>query len=145
MLQKTIKYFASKNISIIKEDWLKEAAYCEKSGNLSTCIAIVRAIVLHNVFDKSDKERIIKEEAKNMIDGTCIGTGRAIYEFGIEALRPENMQLIQCTIEFEKNVGRDKDNLKRLYELSTTEHPTFENFWIQRIKYYWQEANKVIE
>ncbi|EAR98979.1 Pre-mRNA splicing factor, putative (macronuclear) [Tetrahymena thermophila SB210] len=145
VLQNAIKYFSSKNINIVKEDWLKEAAYCEKSGNLNTCIAIVQAIVLHNVHDKSDKERIIKEEAKNMIEGTCIGTGRAIYEFGIEALKPDNIDLFQATIDFEQNTGKDKDNLKRLYKEATTQHPKYESFWIQRIKFHWQEANKVIE
>lgn len=29
-----------------------------------------------------------------MIDGTCIGTARAIYEYGIEALAPENIDII---------------------------------------------------
>lgn len=74
--------------NINKDDWLEEAAYCEKSGNPLTCVAIVRAIILHDITDVSDQERVLLEEAKRMIDGTCIGTARAVYEYGVEVFAP---------------------------------------------------------
>lgn len=115
--------------SINKEDWLEEAAYCEKSGNPLTCIAIVRAIVLHDVHDVSDRERILCEEAKRMIDGTCIGTARAIYTYGIDVLAPENAAIIQQTINFETEIGKDREHLSKLLRIATETHPQLEMFW----------------
>lgn len=130
---------------INKDDWLEEAAYCEKSGNPLTCVAIVRAIILHDINDTSDRERILIEEAKHMIDGTFIATARAIYHYGIDVLAPENAHIIQMTINFETDIGKDKANLDRLLKTATNEHPTFESFWLQLIKFHWHTLRKRFE
>ena len=59
-------YIYTRGYIINREDWLDEAAYCEKSGNPLTCVAIIRAVVDDNI-EIGDRERVFTEEAQSMI------------------------------------------------------------------------------
>ncbi|EGR31141.1 pre-mRNA splicing factor, putative [Ichthyophthirius multifiliis] len=140
LLQKAIDLYKRRGYIINREDWLDEAAYCEKSGNPLTCVAIIRAVIGDGI-EQSERERVFTEEAQSMIQRTCINTARAIYEYGIDVLFPENLTIIQKTIDFEKNIGKSKDNLNKQLQSATQQHPFYEFFWTQRIKFHWKNFN----
>lgn len=78
---------------------------------------------MHDVQIISAIERILCETAKHMIDGTCIGTDMAIYTYVIDVLAPENVSIIHQSINFETEIGKDREHLSKLLNIATDTHP----------------------
>jgi pre-mRNA-processing factor 6 len=68
-----------------REDWMAEAELAEKSQNLLTCEAIIKAVIFEGV-EEDDRARVWMDECEHYAEKGSLGTSRAIYNHAIEVL-----------------------------------------------------------
>ena len=119
-------------VSLSRDQWLKEAERCEEEGSPRTCEAIIKATLGMDV-EEEDQLDVFTSDADSAESRGRIGTARAILAYALR-LFPGDSSLWRRASELEKTHGGDTQPiLARAVEAC----PKSEVLWLMAAKERW--------
>jgi len=140
IIQKCVKSMDSLKVVIDRDDWLKEAGDCEKSGHPDTCRAIVKATIAIGVEDEDRREAWTQDAASWLRKGYIV-VARSIYVHMLETF-PNKWKIWWNAAKLERQHGKPKD-LFDLLEAAITHCPAAVNLWLLYAKEKWNLEDDV--
>lgn len=103
MIESGVKALRQHKVLLTREQWIAEAARCEKEHSPRTCEAIIKATVSMNV-EEEDRYDTWVADADNAISQGEIGTARAILAYALKVF-PDRKALWRAAADLEKAHG----------------------------------------
>jgi pre-mRNA-processing factor 6 len=134
VIKKAIKTLRKHGVTIDREEWLKEAELCEKSGSIATCQAIVAETIGVGV-EEQDRKKTWCDDAEACIARGSIQTARAIYAHAT-TVYPTKKSLWLRMAQLEKQYGT-QESLEKVLAQAVRYCPTSEQLWLRYAKEKW--------
>jgi pre-mRNA-processing factor 6 len=123
---------------VTRDQWIKEAELCEKSGAPRTSVAIVQQTIGLGV-EVEDSQRTWADDASGALSRGSVETARAILAHSLTAF-PTKSALWMQAVELEKKHG-NASTLDKVLAAASDRIPQHEFFWLLRAKEQWQGGN----
>jgi len=134
ILKRALKSLVANNVTIHRENWLKEAESAERAGSIHTCRAIVQTTIGYGVDDE-DRKRTWIADAEECIHRGAIETARAIYAFALTVFPGKKSVWVRAA-QLEKTSGTH-ETLDALLRKAVTYCPQAEILWLMGAKEKW--------
>ena len=134
IIERAVKSLRANGVQINRDEWLKDAEDCEKSGSISTCQAIVRAVIDIGI-DAQDRKHTWLQDIETCQNNGAIECARAIYAHALAAF-PEKKSIWLRAAHFEKEFGT-RDQLEELLQKAVQNCPQAEVLWLMGAKSKW--------
>jgi len=134
IIAKCVKSMDSLKVVIDRDDWLREAGQCEKSGHPVTCRAIVKLTIGTGVEDEDRREAWTQDASSWLKKGYTV-VARSIYVHMLSVF-PNKWKIWWNAAKLERAHGKPAD-LWELLEHATEECPDAVNLWLLYAKEKW--------
>eukprot|EP00501_MAST-03F_sp_TOSAG23-6_P000956 GSMAST32.ASY1.ANO1.992.1 assembled CDS len=134
------KSLEANDVSLSREQWLKEASAAERAGAPYTATAIAKECLEIGIIDGT-RYRTWCDEATAAEKAGNIAVARAIYDKVVSVYHSKE-KLWFNLVEFEKRYGT-KYTLKNLYQKALSSVPKCETFWLMAAKHTWEEFDDI--
>ncbi|PVD31927.1 hypothetical protein C0Q70_07353 [Pomacea canaliculata] len=121
-------------VEINREQWIKDAEDCERSGSLHTCQAIIRAVISIGV-EEEDKKHTWMADADACAAHGAYECARAVYAYALTVF-PSKKSIWLRAAHFEKNHGT-RESLESLLQRAVAHCPKAEVLWLMGAKSKW--------
>ncbi|XP_013383916.1 pre-mRNA-processing factor 6 isoform X3 [Lingula anatina] len=134
IIERALNSLRANMVEISRDQWIKDAEDCEKSGSIHTCQAIIRAVVGVGVEDE-DRKHTWMEDAESCASQGAVECARAIYAHALSVF-PSKKSIWLRAAFFEKNYGT-KESLETLLQKAVAHCPKAETLWLMGAKSKW--------
>ncbi|ELU10841.1 hypothetical protein CAPTEDRAFT_223651 [Capitella teleta] len=139
IIERALTSLRANGVEINRDQWIKDAEDCEKSGSGVTCQAIIENVIGHGV-EEEDKKHTWKEDAESCASHEAFKCARAIYAHALSVF-PNKKSIWLRAAYFEKNHGT-RESLETLLKKAVAHCPKVEILWLMGAKSKWM-ANDV--
>ncbi|XP_070533546.1 pre-mRNA-processing factor 6-like [Ptychodera flava] len=138
IIDRAINSLRANMVEINREQWVKDAEECEKSGSITTCQAIIRSIIGIGVEDE-DREATWMDDADVFANHGAIECARAVYAHALTVFPSRKKIWIEAAY-FEKNHG-SRESLEALLQRAVAHCPKAEVLWLMGAKSKWMAGD----
>ena len=138
IIGKAISTLEKHDAVVSREQWLKEAEACEKSGAPLTSAAIIKQTIGLGV-EQEDSQRTWADDASGALSRGSVATARAILAHSL-AFFPTKSGLWMQAVDLEKKHGTSS-SLDEVLAAASERLPQHEFFWLLRAKEQWLGGN----
>ncbi|KAL5013263.1 hypothetical protein ScPMuIL_007533 [Solemya velum] len=134
IIDRALSSLRANMVEINREQWIKDAEDCEKSGSINTCQEIVRAVIGVGV-EEEDRKHSWMEDAESCGTHGAYECARAIYAHALSIFPSKKSIWLQAAY-FEKNHG-SRESLEALLQRAVAHCPKAEVLWLMGAKSKW--------
>ncbi|KAI5638418.1 tetratricopeptide repeat domain-containing protein [Phthorimaea operculella] len=134
IIDRAISSLSANGVEINREHWFKEAMEAEKSGAVSTCQAIIRAVIGHGI-EPEDQKHTWMEDAEACANEGAYECARAVYGYALSVF-PSKKSIWLRAAYLEKQHGT-RASLEALLQRAVAHCPKSEVLWLMGAKSKW--------
>ncbi|KAF9005928.1 PRP1 splicing factor, N-terminal-domain-containing protein [Cyathus striatus] len=134
MYRKSLMLMRRHQVSLTREQWLKEAEKCETDGSPRTCEAIVKATVAMEL-EEEDRLDTWVADAESAESRGRVGTARAVLAYALKVY-PDRRSLWKRAADLEKIHGT-RESLHAILSQAVQHCPQAEVLWLMAAKEKW--------
>ncbi|KAK6173698.1 hypothetical protein SNE40_017104 [Patella caerulea] len=134
IIDRALNSLRANMVEINREQWIKDAEDCEKSGSIITCQAIIRPVISVGV-EEEDRKHTWMEDADSCASHQAYECARAIYGHALTVF-PSKKSIWLRAAYFEKNHG-SRESLETLLQRAVAHCPKAEVLWLMGAKSKW--------
>ncbi|TFK61343.1 hypothetical protein BDN72DRAFT_965230 [Pluteus cervinus] len=130
-----VKELRRHQVSLTREQWLKEAEKCEAEGSPRTCEAIVKATVAMELEEEEDRLDTWVGDVESAESRGMVGTARAVLAYALKVY-PDKKHLWRRAADLEKAHGT-RESLDDILSRAVHHCPQAEVLWLMAAKEKW--------
>jgi len=134
IIDRAVSSLKANSVEINREQWIKDAEEADAAKSVSTCQAIIRAVVGIGV-EEEDRKHTWMEDAESCAAHGAYECARAIYAHALSVF-PSKKSIWLRAAYFEKNHGT-RESLESLLQNAVKHCPKAEVLWLMGAKSKW--------
>ncbi|XP_064597243.1 pre-mRNA-processing factor 6-like [Liolophura sinensis] len=134
IVERALSSLRANMVEINRDQWIKDAEDCEKSGSIFTCQAIIRAVIGIGV-EEEDRKHTWMNDAEACAQHDAYECARAIYAHALTMFASKKSIWLRAAY-FEKNHGT-RESLEALLQRAVAHCPKAEVLWLMGAKSKW--------
>ncbi|XP_032815124.1 pre-mRNA-processing factor 6 [Petromyzon marinus] len=138
IVDRAITSLRANGVEINREHWIQDAEECDKAGSVTTCQAVIRAVIGIGV-EEEDRKHTWMEDADSCVSHGACECARAIYAFALQVF-PSKKSVWLRAAYFEKNHGT-RESLEALLQRAVAHCPKAEVLWLMGAKSKWMAGD----